>query len=292
VNFSTTAQPVALSATVTSTAGTVNQGTVTFTILSNTTPIGTAAVANVTGGSANATYTLPAGTGANGYIIQAVYGAASDFLTNTNSSHALTVSAAATTTVAASSSVRFTAAAQTIAMSAAVTSSGGTVSQGTETFTVLHGSTVIGTAQTVSVVSGAATANYTLPAGTAAGTYVIQATYNGTVDYSSFTDSTHTLTVTAAADASVVLASAQTSSGTPVSVSALPSSPSAALGSASGAVSAHPSSKHKAARTHVKINRGPLALKRSALPAQLGSGDHLRVNEAPSDHQARRLPRR
>ena len=50
--FSTSAQDVSLSATVTSTAGTVNEGTATFTILSGTTVIGSPVTVDVSAGAA------------------------------------------------------------------------------------------------------------------------------------------------------------------------------------------------------------------------------------------------
>ena len=176
--FNAAAQTVALSATVTSGAGTVNEGTETFTILNGTTVVGTPVTVNVVGGAAGASYTLPAGAAVGSYTIRAVYNGDADFLASTDTSHVLTVSAA-TTTAAANASAVFSTGAQTVALSATVTSPGGTVNEGTETFTLLNGTTVIGTPITVNVVSGAASANYALPAGVTGGSYTIQAVYNG-----------------------------------------------------------------------------------------------------------------
>ncbi len=207
--FNGAAQTVALSATVTSGAGTVNEGTETFAILNGTTVIGTPVTVNVVGGAAGASYTLPAGAAVGSYTIRAVYNGDADFLASTDTSHVLTVSAA-TTTAAANASTVFSTSAQTVALSATVTSPGGTVNEGTETFTLLNGITVIGSAITVNVVSGAASGNYALPAGVAGGSYTIQAVYNGTADFLANTDASHTLTVkpaaatTAAANASAV----------------------------------------------------------------------------------------
>ena len=62
--FSATDQDVTLNATVTSSAGTVNEGNVTFTILQGTNVIGTATSDTVSNGSASVSYVLPAGTDA------------------------------------------------------------------------------------------------------------------------------------------------------------------------------------------------------------------------------------
>jgi Bacterial Ig-like domain (group 3) len=208
--FNSSTDTVALGATVTSAAGTVSQGTETFTILNGTTVIGTAVTVNVVGGAAAANYTLPAGVAGGSYIIQAVYNGTADFLAFTDASHVLTINAAASATAAATATATFNATADTVALSATVTSGAGTINEGTETFTILNGTTVIGTAVTVNVVNGAAAANYTLPAGIAGGSYTIQAVYNGTADFLAFTDSTHHLTVSAAASATAAAAASAT----------------------------------------------------------------------------------
>jgi len=71
------------------------------------------------------------------------------------------------------------------------------VNEGTVTFGVFNGATQIGSTVTSGTVSnGTVTATCTLPGGTAAGTYTIQATYNPGPDFSGSFDNTHTLTVT------------------------------------------------------------------------------------------------
>ena len=70
------------------------------------------------------------------------------------------------------------------------------MSEGTVTFTILNGTTPVGTPTTANVTSGTASASYLLPAATALGTYTIQAVYNGTADFGGSTDSTQLLTVT------------------------------------------------------------------------------------------------
>ncbi len=201
VTFTTTSQLVPLTATITSAAGTVNEGTETFTILSGTTVIGSPVTVNVSAGAVAASYALPAGTSGGTYIIEAVYNGTTNFLGYTDSSHSLIVSAAASATAAASASVTFTTASQLVPLSATITSAAGTVNEGTETFTILSGTTIIGNPVTVNVVAGAAAASYSLPGGTVGGTYTIQAVYNGTTDFLGYTDTGHSLIVSAAASA-------------------------------------------------------------------------------------------
>jgi hypothetical protein len=100
-----------------------------------------------------------------------------------------------TTTTAAAVSVPFSNADQAVPLSATVTSPAGTVNEGTETFTILSGATPVGSPVTVSVAAGAASASYTLPGGTPAGTYTIQAVFNGTTDFGGSSDSSQSLTV-------------------------------------------------------------------------------------------------
>jgi hypothetical protein len=66
-------QNLTLAATVSNTSETVNEGTVTFTVFSGATPIGTAVNGTVSNGAASASYTLPGGTGAGTYTIRASY---------------------------------------------------------------------------------------------------------------------------------------------------------------------------------------------------------------------------
>ena len=117
------------------------------------------------------------------------------------------VIAAARATAAASASATFSGAGQNVPLSATITSAAGTVNEGTETFTILNGTTAVGTPVTVNVCSGAASASYVLPAGTPGGTYIIQAVYNGTTNFLGFTDTSQpdrqaAATATAAASAS------------------------------------------------------------------------------------------
>jgi len=227
VTYSATAQSVTLAATVTSPSGSVNSGAVTFTVLQGGTPVGTAVTsATVSNGSASVSYNLPAGTAAGTYTIEAVYGGTASLQTSSDSTHTLTVNTAATTTAASNATATFSATAQSVTLAATITSPSGPVNSGTVTFTVLQGSSPVGTAVTTATVSnGAASVSYTLPAGTAAGTYTIQAVYSGTASLLTSSDSTHTLTI-GKDTATVTLGNlAQTYTGSPISITATTTPP-------------------------------------------------------------------
>ena len=76
-----------LKATVVSPAGTLNVGTVTFTLLG----IGTSSLGTVSGGSASASVAIPGGTSAGNYTIQAGYNGGSNLNSSTDTSHSLTL---------------------------------------------------------------------------------------------------------------------------------------------------------------------------------------------------------
>ena len=197
VSFSAAAQSVPLTATVTSPAGVVNEGYVTFYVYKGSQEIGGAVSANVVNGTATATYSLPAATPGGTYIIEAYYTdyTTDDFNSSNDTSHTLTVNSGGTVTTAANASATYSTSAQNVTLSATVTNPAGTVSAGTETFTVLSSGAALGNPVTVNVVNGAASATYTLPAATATGSYTIQAVYNGSANFLGNSDSTHTLTV-------------------------------------------------------------------------------------------------
>ena len=120
---------VTLNATVTSGAGTVNEGTVIFTVKDGATTIGTPVTSGtVTSGAASASFTIPAGTTAKAYTIQAVYNPAvtnPKFNTSSDSTKTLTINkASSTTTVTCPMSVTYTGAALT-PCSVTVTGPGG-----------------------------------------------------------------------------------------------------------------------------------------------------------------------
>jgi hypothetical protein len=199
--FNAASQSVTLSATVSSIGGTVNAGTVTFSVFAGSTQIGSSVTSGtVNAGAASASFTLPGGTAAGTYTIDASYNAGGSFTASSDNTHHLTVGAASTTTAVANASATFSGSSQSVTLGAAVTSSAGSVSGGTVTFSVFNGNTQIGSSVTSGTVSaGAASASFTLPAVTAAGTYAIHATYNPGSNFSTSSDNTHQLTVSAAA---------------------------------------------------------------------------------------------
>ena len=84
-----------------------------------------------------------------------------------------------------------------------------TVSEGTVTFTVFSGTTVIGSAVSAHVVNGSASANYVLPAGTTVGSYIIVVVFDGGVDFGT-SDSTQSLTISPATTSTVAESAAVT----------------------------------------------------------------------------------
>ncbi|QEH31554.1 Calx-beta domain protein [Aquisphaera giovannonii] len=208
VPFSLSGQAVPLSASVTSGAGVVDAGSVTFTLVDGGgKAVGTPLTVPVANGVASGNYNLPAGLPAGSYAIQASYGGTPDLGGSSDNSQALAVTPAATTTAAANASVPFSGSPQSVPLTATVSSPAGTVGAGSVTFTVLDGGgKPVGTPLTVPVQGGVAAGSYPLPAGTPAGAYTVQASYGGTPDLSPSSDSSHGLTVEAA-DVTVEVAS-------------------------------------------------------------------------------------
>ena len=125
----------------------------------------------------------------------------------------------ASATAASNTSATFNSSSQTITLSATVTSGTTKINEGNETFTILSGINIIGTPVTVAVANGVATTStYTLPAGTGTGTYTIQAIYYGTGNYLGYIDSSHTLTINAAATTTAAKSASTTYSTAPQSV--------------------------------------------------------------------------
>jgi hypothetical protein len=90
--FSASNQNVTLSATVTSLAGTVNAGTVTFKVFQGVTQVGSSAMSGtVSSGNASATYVLPGGAAVAVYTITATYNAGGNFATSSDTTHTLAV---------------------------------------------------------------------------------------------------------------------------------------------------------------------------------------------------------
>jgi hypothetical protein len=257
--YSDSSQTVKLTATVNSGAGTVNEASVTFTVLSGSTTIGSPVSVPITNGTVSANYTLPQSLAGGNYTIKAVYGGGQDFSTSSDSTHTLTVTPAATTIAAKSATITFSTSAQTVPLTATVTSPAGTVGEGSVTFTVLNGSTVIGTATAGNVAGGSVTVNYTIPASEPVGTYTIKAVYGGTAEFLTATDMSHTLTIGAAAPAITTAVAVAGAGAAPVE----PGTQAAPLGAVAGAAGTH-SAAHRVHRSSSRINRGPLSIGRTA----------------------------
>ena len=89
---STINKTVTLTATVTSAQGTVNVGTVTFTVKQGATTIGSPVTsATVAAGAASAVFVQPANTAVGVYTISAVYNAGGNFATSSDNTHTYSV---------------------------------------------------------------------------------------------------------------------------------------------------------------------------------------------------------
>jgi hypothetical protein len=198
--YSSGTQSATLSADVTSGGVGVSEGVVSFTVLQGMTIVGGPGVSGtVSGGVATASTTLLAGLAPGSYTVRAVYSdTGGDYAASDDSGQpgTLSVTAAATSTTVPTAQVAGSASAQSVTLQAQVTSTGGSVSQGAVSFTVLQGNTVIGLPVTSGTVSGgSASASFTVPAGTPVGLYTIQASYGGSTDYLAASPATGTLKV-------------------------------------------------------------------------------------------------
>jgi hypothetical protein len=201
-DFDTLSQTIALSATVTSPAGSVDEGTVTFSVFQGNTQLGTSVTSGtLSAGTASANFALPAGQPPGTYTIEAVYDPGADYQGSSDSIQSLTIAKGTTSTAASNASAAFSNAEQSMTLNATVTSDGAPVSQGTVTLTVFTSAGVqIGQPTTSGTVSGgSASAVFVLPAGQAPGSYTIDAVYNPGNDYEESSDSTHVLSVGLAA---------------------------------------------------------------------------------------------
>jgi hypothetical protein len=187
-NFSASPQIVTLNATVTSPTGTVNSGTVSFTLAS----VGSATSGTVANGAASATLTIPAGQAGGTYTIQAIYSGTANLNTSSDSSHSLVVTApASTTTSASAATATFSPTFQAVTLNASVTSTAGAVNGGTVAFTV----TGVGTSTSGTVTNGAASATVSIPAGQAPGSYAINAVYSGNGTFNGSSDGSKSLVI-------------------------------------------------------------------------------------------------
>ncbi len=181
----------------------VTSGTVTFALGGNAncsgTIFGTSTLDAL--GQASASYQF---TSAGSFTVRACYTDTPPATFNSSGDNlSQTVNATAATTTAAGNATA-TYGDTSVTLSAAVTSNS-SVNTGTVTFTVKQGGNVIGSPTTSGTVSGGtASVTYGLPAGTAAGSYTIEAVYNAGSGFNGSSDSGHALTVNPAGSTTVV----------------------------------------------------------------------------------------
>ena len=202
-----TDQTLNLRAQVSSSAGEVGEGIVTFSILKGGNLVGSSVNEKVTTGAASVNYTLPKGTAGGSYTIQAIYTDPDDFTTSSGTNQ-LTVSAASTTVAPAGGTTSFNdVSGEGISLSATVSSPAGTANEGSVTFIVKNSSgTQVAGPFVMSVSNGSAGGNAFLPTGTPLGSYVVQAVYDGTASFAASLPASSTLTVTAAATTTMAVA--------------------------------------------------------------------------------------
>ena len=154
----TAGEGITLAADVSSPGGTVGEGAVTFQILDSSSNLVGQDVVNVVSGVASGNYYVTAGTAIGTYTIKAVYNGTASFAASLPATSTLTIGAGGTTTTASNASVSYNPAGESANLTATVTSGDGTVSGGSVTFTILSGSTTIGTAQSANGLLRAAPA--------------------------------------------------------------------------------------------------------------------------------------
>src|SRR5579884_566823 len=141
-------------------------------------------------------------------------------------------------TVPAAVSTPYNPGAQNVTLSADLASPSGTVSEGSVTFTILKGTTVIGTPVQANVSAGQASATYALPAGLTAGAYNIAVSYSDSAgNFIDVSDVDAVLTI-AQVQTSTALSSSATSTnfGTPVTFTAKVTVPPPGAGTPTGTV--------------------------------------------------------
>ena len=139
-------------------------------------------------------YVLPAGTAAGTYIIQAVYNGTTNFLGYTDNSQTWSISAAATATAAASASATFSigGAERDAQRDRHQRRRHGQRRDRDLHHPQRHHADRHRRSRSTSRPAPPTPA-YVLPAGTPAGTYIIQAVYNGTTNFLGYTDTSQTL---------------------------------------------------------------------------------------------------
>ena len=195
--YSTSNQTVILTANVSSNAGEVNEGTVTFTIMNGATVLGTAVTSGtISAGKVSANYVLPGATPAGSYTILTDYKGGTDFSSSSDKTASLAIVSASTKTMGVSTTVTYCGNNQAVSLNAAVSSPGGIVSEGNVTFTIEKGSVTVGSAITSGTINnGSTNVSYNLPGGIISGTYTILAVYSGSNDFGASSDNTANLVI-------------------------------------------------------------------------------------------------
>jgi hypothetical protein len=139
VTVSAASQQVVLTAHVASPSGTVNEGSVTFTVKNGTTPLGPPVVATVAADAAAATLTLPGGTPPGSYRIEADFGGGLNFLPSSDNGAILTVLEPGGTTTTTITSVSTTTTTSTTVTTTTTSSSTTTTHAQTTTTTLPAG---------------------------------------------------------------------------------------------------------------------------------------------------------
>ena len=186
--FSTSAQNVTLTANVTSGAGLVNEGTVTFTLMQGSTVIGTATTSGtVSNGNASVSYALPASAAGN-YTIEANYNDQGGNLAGSAGTASLTVNAAATTLQLTAARIvpNWLNGTAQISLTASVSSPAGSVGEGVVSFS-LAGVSAQGLVQ-----NGVASVQLVVPLRDAINTQNVLLTYTDTGTVTKFASSSAT----------------------------------------------------------------------------------------------------
>ena len=177
VTTSASAQPVGITVLITSPNGTVGTGTVTVNLLNSAGAVIGTGSANVSGGAATVTVTVPAGLAPGSYVLQESYHDASGAFADASGFGTLTVASKGTTLTAGNGSVTFSAAAQPAGIPVLVTSPTGVVNQGVVTVTLFNNGKAVATGSNT-VSNGSTVVTITVPAGLAAGSYTLVESYH------------------------------------------------------------------------------------------------------------------
>lgn len=186
-SFAVAASPITLVASVSSSAGVVNGGTVTFTITNGSNAVVGAAVVSpaVANGTVAVSYPLPASLAGSVYNVTAAYSGFGSFAA-ANAVSTFTVNPANTTSTTPALTAVYSPSNQTINLSATTTSPAGSVNGGSVVFNFRDSSNNLVFASPVAgsgPSNGASTASFNLPGGTLPGAYTMQAVYSGNANF-------------------------------------------------------------------------------------------------------------